>query len=150
MHVEPGSQLLGERPHQPQSERLGRSPIQITSQPDTIVGDDSRVCPRTYSFNRCSRLHTMKERCARWMLMTHDRARQDDFPLTQEFLADMLGVRRATVNAATAMLRKDGFIRYARGKFMLVDRLGLESATCSCYESIIQTYTSILGDPQLA
>jgi hypothetical protein len=64
----------------------------------------------------CNRLHSMKERCARWLLMTHDRAGEDSFPLTQEFLSHMLGVRRASVNVATGMLKKAGFIRYVRGK----------------------------------
>jgi CRP-like cAMP-binding protein len=95
----------------------------------------------------CNRLHSMKERCARWMLLTHDRARQDDFPLTQEFLAHMLGVRRATVNGATGMLKKAGLIRYVRGRVTLIDRVGLESASCSCYKAIVQSYNSILGDP---
>ncbi len=62
----------------------------------------------------CNRLHSMEERCARWLLMTHDRAGQDNFPLTQEFLSHMLGVRRATVNVATGMLKKAGFIQYVR------------------------------------
>ena len=64
----------------------------------------------------CNRSHSMEERCARWLLMTHDRADGDTFPLTQEFLSHMLGVRRATVNVATGMLKKAGFIRYVRGK----------------------------------
>ncbi len=68
----------------------------------------------------CNRLHSMKERCARWMLMTHDRASQDEFPLTQDFLAHMLGVRRATVNLATGMLKKAGIIRYVRGHVTLM------------------------------
>jgi CRP-like cAMP-binding protein len=67
----------------------------------------------------CNRMHCMEERCARWLLMTHDRAGEDTFPLTQEFLSHMLGVRRATVNVATGMLKKAGFIRYVRGKSRL-------------------------------
>ena len=59
----------------------------------------------------CNRLHSMEERCARWLLMTHDRAGQDTFPITQEFLSHMLGVRRATVNVATGMLKKAGFMK---------------------------------------
>jgi CRP-like cAMP-binding protein len=58
----------------------------------------------------CNRLHTIEERCARWLLMTHDHAGQDSFPLTQEFLSQMFGVRRATVNAATGTLKKKGLI----------------------------------------
>ena len=92
----------------------------------------------------CNRLHNMEERCARWLLMTHDRAGQDHFPLTQEFLAHMLGVRRATVNVATGMLKKAGFIQYVRGKLTVIDRRGLESSSCDCYRAIVRAYDSIL------
>jgi CRP-like cAMP-binding protein len=92
----------------------------------------------------CNRQHSMEERCARWLLMTHDRAAQDTFPLTQEFLSHMLGVRRASVNVATGMLKKAGFIRYVRGKITVMDRAGLESASCGCYRAIIDVYNSLL------
>jgi len=95
----------------------------------------------------CNRLHTMEERCARWLLMTHDHACQDSFPLTQEFLSQMLGVRRATVNAATGTLKKKGLIRYVRGRVTIIDRKGLESASCGCHQATIQVYSSILGTP---
>jgi len=88
----------------------------------------------------CNRIHSMEERCARWLLMTHDRAGVDTFPLTQEFLSHMLGVRRATVNVATGMLKKAGFIRYVRGKLSVIDRPGLESASCDCYQAIVKVY----------
>ncbi len=94
----------------------------------------------------CNRVHSMEERCARWLLMTHDRAGQDTFPLTQEFLSHMLGVRRATVNVATGMLKKAGFIRYVRGQLTIVDRRGLESASCECYETILKVYRSVMSD----
>ena len=92
----------------------------------------------------CNRIHTMEERCARWLLMTHDRAGEDTFPLTQEFLSHMLGVRRATVNVATGMLKKAGFIRYVRGKITITDRRGLETASCNCYQAILNVYASLL------
>jgi len=92
----------------------------------------------------CNRVHSMEERCARWLLMTHDRAGADTFPLTQELLSHMLGVRRATVNVATGMLKKAGFIRYVRGKVTVTDRAGLESAACDCYRAIIAVYDSVL------
>jgi len=91
----------------------------------------------------CNRIHCMEERCARWLLMTHDRAGQDTFPLTQEFLSHMLGVRRATVNVATGMLKKAGFIRYVRGRITVTSRAGLESATCDCYQAILKVYDSV-------
>jgi CRP-like cAMP-binding protein len=91
----------------------------------------------------CNRQHSMEERCARWLLMTHDRASQDTFPVTQEFLSHMLGVRRATVNVATGMLKKAGFIKYVRGKITVIDRAGLESASCDCYEAIMKVYAPL-------
>jgi CRP-like cAMP-binding protein len=95
----------------------------------------------------CNRIHSMEERCARWMLMTHDRAAQDSFPLTQEFLSHMLGVRRATVNVATGMLKKAGFITYIRGKITVIDRAGLESTSCDCYKAIVTVYDSLPDIP---
>lgn len=94
----------------------------------------------------CNRIHSMEERCARWLLMTHDRAGQEDtFPLTQEFLSSMLGVRRATVNVAIGMLKKAGFIRYVRGNITVTDRGGLEASSCACYHSINQAYESAMN-----
>jgi CRP-like cAMP-binding protein len=95
----------------------------------------------------CNRKHSMEERCVRWLLMTHDRAGEDTFPLTQEFLSHMLGVRRATVNVATGMLRKAGFIQYVRGKVTVLDRAGLESASCDCYRAINRVYDSAIPAP---
>lgn len=91
----------------------------------------------------CNRMHSMEERCARWLLLTHDQAGGDTFPLTQEFLSHMLGVRRATISVATGMLKKAGFIRYVRGKITVTDRPGLESASCECYQAIIRVYSDL-------
>ena len=88
----------------------------------------------------CNRLHSMEERCARWLLQTHDRVGNDTFPLTQEYLAQMLAVRRATVNVAIAILKKAEFIRYVRGRITITDRFGLESAACPCYLVIRREY----------
>ncbi len=82
----------------------------------------------------CNRAHPIEERCARWLLMTHDRVNGDKhFPLTQEFLAQMLGVRRASVSVAQAILHRAGLIRYTRGTMTVLDREGLEAASCPCY-----------------
>jgi len=96
----------------------------------------------------CNRLHTMEERCARWLLMMHDRTdkKNSTFPLTQEFLAEMLGVRRATVNLAIGMLKNAGFIQYVRGQITIVDRAGLESASCPCYDLIRKEYQLLHGE----
>jgi len=91
----------------------------------------------------CNRRHSTEERCARWLLMAHDRAGATTFPLTQELLANMLAVRRATVNIATRILKKAGFIRYTRGQMTVVDRAGLESASCDCYKAIRRAYENV-------
>lgn len=81
----------------------------------------------------CNRLHALDSRCARWLLMTHDRVGRDTFPLTQEFLAMMLGVRRSGVTLAATAFSDAGFIKYARGTMTILDRAGLEKETCECY-----------------
>jgi CRP-like cAMP-binding protein len=94
----------------------------------------------------CNRIHTVDERCARWLLMSHDRVKSDSFALTQEFLAQMLGVHRPTVSVAAGMLQKAGFIQYVRGIITIKDRKGLESAACGCYRSIIKEYERLVTD----
>jgi CRP-like cAMP-binding protein len=84
----------------------------------------------------CNRSHEIRARMARWLLMTHDRVDSDEFPLTQEFLGQMLGVRRPAVSGAGAALQHDGIIKYSRGKITVVDRARLERASCECYERV--------------
>lgn len=93
----------------------------------------------------CNHLHSMEERCARWLLVTHDTAGQDIFPITQEFLSHMLGVRRATVNEAVGALKKANLISYVRGKLTVKDREGLEAASCECYGAVKQIYVSAMA-----
>lgn len=81
----------------------------------------------------CNRLHALDSRCARWLLMTHDRVGRNTFPLTQEFLAMMLGVRRSGVTLAATAFSDAGFIKYSRGTMTILDRAGLEKETCECY-----------------
>jgi CRP-like cAMP-binding protein len=93
----------------------------------------------------CNRLHEVQERCARWLLQTHDRVDGDSFPLTHEFLGQMLGVHRPTVSIAAGMLQKEGLIGYVRGIITIVDRAGLEAVSCSCYRFIVREYDRLLG-----
>jgi CRP-like cAMP-binding protein len=93
----------------------------------------------------CNRAHSVDERCARWLLMTHDRVKKDSFPLTQEFLAQMLGVHRPTVSIAARMLQKAGLIQYVRGTITITDRKALEVASCDCYRSINKEYERLLS-----
>jgi CRP-like cAMP-binding protein len=81
----------------------------------------------------CNRLHSLRERCARWLLMMHDRLRSAEMPLTHEFLSTMLGVRRTRVTEATGELQRDGLIRYGRGLVTILDHPGLLATACECY-----------------
>lgn len=92
----------------------------------------------------CNGVHSVEERCARWLLMTHDRVGRDTFALTQEFLAEMLGVSRAAVNLVARTYQQAGIIRYTRGDLTILDRLALEDSTCECYSFIRQVFASNL------
>ncbi len=96
----------------------------------------------------CNGLHSAEERCCRWLLMTHDRIAQDDFPLTHELLAIMLGVRRPTVTLVMAELTRAGIISHVRGHIRIVDRPALEAATCECYRNIRTVSDRLLGQPE--
>ena len=91
----------------------------------------------------CNRLHSLEERCARWLLITHDRVDGDQFKLTQEFLSYMLGVHRPAVTLAAGLLQEAGLIRYSRGNITITDRAGLEDASCSCYQATRDDYTAL-------
>jgi len=93
----------------------------------------------------CNRAHVLEQRLARWLLMTHDRAGDKSFTLTQEFIAQMLGVHRPTVSIAAGMLQKAGLITYLRGDITIVDRKGLEEASCECYQLIRKQYQLALA-----
>jgi CRP-like cAMP-binding protein len=84
----------------------------------------------------CNRIHVIEERCARWLLMSHDRVANDEIPLTQEFLAQMLGVRRPGVTVAIGILERAGLIAHARARIHVVNRQGLEAASCECYQAV--------------
>jgi CRP-like cAMP-binding protein len=81
----------------------------------------------------CNRIHTVEERLSRWLLMCRDRMESDELPLTQEFISNMLGTRRASVGTAATGLQTEGLIRYSRGHISILDRDGLEEAACECY-----------------
>jgi CRP-like cAMP-binding protein len=92
----------------------------------------------------CNRLHTLDQRLARWLLMTHDRLDDGKFPLTQEFLSHMLGVRRAGVSVAANNLRQIGLIDYHRGNITIVDLSGLARVACDCYPIVKAEYSAFL------
>ncbi len=84
----------------------------------------------------CNPHHSVEERCCRWLLMTRDRVQSDQFPLTHEFLSQMLGVRRASITVVAGRLQKAELIRYSRGQMTILDSLGLEAVSCQCYRLV--------------
>ena len=94
----------------------------------------------------CNHFHSLEQRCCRWLLMTHDRMQSDEFLLTQEFLAMMLGVRRTGVTAAAGALQRAGLIRYKRGNVTIIDRRGLKRRSCECYGVSKKEFDRLLDD----
>lgn len=92
----------------------------------------------------CTRFHLVEQRLARWLLMTQDRAHRNEFHVTHEFLAYMLGVRRVGITKAATALQDRQLIRYHRGAVTVLDRTGMESAACSCYQTDRDTYDGLL------
>lgn len=96
----------------------------------------------------CNRLHSLEERCCRWLLIAHDSALSDTFPLTHEFLAMMLGVQRGGVSIAASFLQKAGLIRYTRGQVTITGRPGLEDAACECYGTVRAELEKLFSTPK--
>jgi CRP-like cAMP-binding protein len=96
------------------------------------------------SSSACLRVHEIGPRLARWLLMTQDRAHTEEFRVTHEFLAYMLGVRRVGITNAAGALQQRGLIEYRRGQLTVLDRRGLEAAACSCYAADLKVYDDLL------
>lgn len=94
----------------------------------------------------CNRLHVIEQRAARWLLMSEDRVGRNKFDLTQEFLAEMLGVRRPGVTVAMGVLEKAGLIAHGRGNITVLDHAGLEKVACECYRAIRQRQADLFAD----
>ena len=92
----------------------------------------------------CNARHVIEHRLARWLLIAHDRAGADEFPMTHEFLSIMLGVQRPGVTIAAGMLQKAGLIHYTRGRMAITDRPGLEAASCGCYHTVRHEFARLL------
>jgi CRP-like cAMP-binding protein len=93
----------------------------------------------------CNSRHPIEQRLCRWLLITHDRVQADQFEVTQEFLSQMLGVHRQSVTVAASNLQKAGLIRYSRGKLAILDRRGLEAASCGCYQAVARELEKVFA-----
>ncbi|MBA2702592.1 MAG: Crp/Fnr family transcriptional regulator [Blastocatellia bacterium] len=93
----------------------------------------------------CNRLHSMEQRLCRWLLMTHDRTHSDELQMTQEFISNILGVRREGVTHAAQNLQEKGFISYVRGRIKILDRRKLEAHVCECYEVVRAEDSRLFG-----
>jgi CRP-like cAMP-binding protein len=93
----------------------------------------------------CNGRHTLEERLARWLLMEHDRAEGDQFAMTHEFMAMMLGVRRSGVTVTAGALKQAGLISYRNGQMTILDRPGLEATACECYDAVQRQFEQLLG-----
>jgi CRP-like cAMP-binding protein len=93
----------------------------------------------------CNRLHPVEKRLSRWLLLCHDRVQSDEILMTQEFIANMLGGRRESVTVAAGRLQDAGLIHYARGHISILDRNGLETATCECYRIVKDEFDRLLA-----
>jgi CRP-like cAMP-binding protein len=93
----------------------------------------------------CNRLHPIEQQLCRWLLLSHDRLQSDELKMTQELIANMLGVRREGVTYAAGCLQAEGLIKYARGRITILDRKGLEAAVCECYQVVKDEYDRLLS-----
>ena len=93
----------------------------------------------------CNRLHPIEQQLCRWLLLSHDRLQSDELKMTQELIANMLGVRREGVTYAAGHLQAEGLIKYARGRITILDRKGLEATVCECYHVVKDEYDRLLG-----
>lgn len=97
----------------------------------------------------CNGRHSIEERLARWILMAHDRAGSDQFPMTHEFMAMMLGVRRSSVTVTAGTLKQAGLIAYANGQMTILDRSGMEATACECYGTVQRHFEQLFSDDAL-
>ena len=93
----------------------------------------------------CNALHSVEERCARWLLITRDRVGRNEFPMTQDLLAVLLGVRRPSVTLAVGAFRRARLIRYRHKRLLILDRAGLEAASCECYTVLKKSLARLLA-----
>src|ERR1700728_3344503 len=117
---------------------------------DLFVSDSETLLSQVQQTVACNAMHTTEERMCRWLLMMHDRAEGEALPYTHEFLSNMLGANRTSVTLAAQSLQTAGLISYHRGKIRVVDRGGLEQASCECYAIVKERFDAFLTPPSTA
>ncbi len=115
---------------------------------DVLLGYTQALIAQISQTAACNRLHPLDKRLARWLLEAQDRVDSNELKLTQEFIADMLGVRRAGVTQAAQKLQHSGLIEYTRGRVNILDKQGLEKASCECFLCLRDEYDRLLGEKQ--
>jgi CRP-like cAMP-binding protein len=111
---------------------------------ETFLHYTEALLAQTFQIVACNAVHPVEARCCRWLLSTHDRVGRDDLPLTHEFLAEMLGVQRATVSLITRTFQTAGLIQQRRGIIRITDRAGLEDVACECYGNIRRQFQKMI------
>ncbi len=117
---------------------------------DLFVSYSETLLAQVQQTVACNALHTTEERVCRWLLMMHDRAEGEALPYTHEFLSHMLGANRKSVTLAALSLQTAGLISYHRGKIQILDRPGLEKASCECYAIVRERFDAFLTPPLTA
>jgi CRP-like cAMP-binding protein len=126
-------------------EALKRATMQSATLQSLLIRHEQVVYAQAQQSAACNAIHTIEERLARWLLRARDLSQSDSLPFTQEFLAEMLGVRRTSVSTVAHTLQQAGLLKYARGRIQITDLDGLRESACECYEIVSKHYATLLG-----
>jgi CRP-like cAMP-binding protein len=126
-------------------EALKQATMQSATLYSLLIRHEQVVYAQAQQSAACNAMHTIEERLARWLLRARDLSRSDTLPFTQEFLAELLGVRRTSVSTVAHTLQQAGFLKYARGRIHIVNLEGLQESACECYYTVCGHYDTLLG-----
>jgi CRP-like cAMP-binding protein len=126
-------------------EALKQATMQSATLYSLLIRHEQVVYAQAQQSAACNAMHTIEERLARWLLRARDLSRSDTLPFTQEFLAELLGVRRTSVSTVAHTLQQAGFLKYARGRIHIVNLEGLQESACECYYTVCRHYDTLLG-----
>jgi CRP-like cAMP-binding protein len=126
-------------------EALKQATMQSATLYSLLIRHEQVVYAQAQQSAACNAMHTIEERLARWLLRARDLSRSDTLPFTQEFLAELLGVRRTSVSTVAHTLQQAGFLKYARGRIHIVNPEGLQESACECYYTVCGHYDTLLG-----